>query len=43
MRDGEPSAFAVLRLMASSNLVDWNTGISLAFGPFRIRSTMPAA
>src|SRR5215475_13281795 len=38
-----PSAFAVLRLMTSSNLVGCWTGRSLAFAPLRIRSTYPAA
>lgn len=32
-----PSAFAVLRLMASSNFVDWTTGRSAGFSPLRIR------
>jgi hypothetical protein len=34
-----PRAFAVLRLMTSSNLVGCSTGISAAFAPFRILST----
>src|SRR5262249_50544449 len=32
-----PSAFAVLRLMISSNLVAWSTGSSDGFAPLRIR------
>jgi hypothetical protein len=32
-----PSAFAVVRLMASSNLVDCITGILAGFSPLRIR------
>jgi hypothetical protein len=34
-----PNAFAVLRLMTSSNLVGCWTGRSLALAPLRIRST----
>ena len=34
-----PSAFAVFRLMTSSNLVGASTGISLGLSPFRMRST----
>src|SRR6516164_8962250 len=34
-----PSAFAVLRLITSSNLVDACTGRSAGFSPLRIRST----
>ena len=34
-----PSAFAVLRLMSSSNLVGCSTGMSPALAPLRIRST----
>ena len=37
-----PSAFAALRLMASSNLVGWRIGMSLGFAPFRIWPTMSA-
>src|SRR5215831_17156665 len=32
-----PSAFAVLRLMAKSNLVDTSTGSSAGFSPLRMR------
>ena len=38
-----PSAFAVLRLMISSNLLGCSTGISPGFVPRRILSTMSAA
>src|SRR5260221_2077259 len=38
-----PSAFAVLRLMTSSNLVGCWTGRLLGFSPFRMRSTYVAA
>ena len=38
-----PSAFAVLRLMTSSNLVGACTGRSPGFAPLRIRSTYSAA
>src|ERR1700720_1482127 len=38
-----PSAFAVLRLMTSSNLLGCSTGISPGFVPRRILSTMSAA
>jgi hypothetical protein len=31
-----PSAFAVLRLMAKTNLVGWKMGMSAGFAPFRI-------
>jgi hypothetical protein len=31
-----PRAFAVLRLMTSSNLLDWKTGKSAGLAPFRI-------
>src|SRR5262249_53220483 len=34
-----PSDLAVLRLMTNSNFVDWTTGRSAAFAPFRIRPT----
>jgi hypothetical protein len=34
-----PSAFAVLRLMASSNFVGACTGRSFGFSPFKMRST----
>src|SRR5258708_682643 len=37
-----PSALAVLRLMASSNLVGCSTGRSLGLAPFRILSTVLA-
>src|SRR5262249_33034643 len=37
-----PSALAVLRLMASSNLVGCSTGRSLGLAPFRILSTVVA-
>jgi hypothetical protein len=37
-----PSALAVLRLMASSNLVGCSTGRSLGFAPLRILSTVVA-
>src|SRR5262249_5233549 len=38
-----PSAFAVLRLITSSNLTGAWTGRSLGFSPFSIRSTYDAA
>src|SRR5262249_39263372 len=38
-----PSVFAVLRLMASSNLVAAWTGRSAGLSPLRMRSTYPAA
>src|SRR6516162_7921324 len=38
-----PSAFAVLRLMTSSNLVGCSTGMSAGFVPLRILSTSSAA
>src|SRR5215510_6976310 len=38
-----PSAFAVFRLMTSSNLVGCSTGRSAGFAPFRILSTKIAA
>src|SRR5262249_16978619 len=38
-----PSAFAVLRLMTSSNFVGCSTGISPGWAPFRILSTYVAA
>src|SRR5262249_14295671 len=38
-----PSAFAVLRLMISSYLVDAWTGRSAGLSPLRMRSTYPAA
>src|SRR5262245_32216161 len=38
-----PSALAVLRLIARSNLVDCSTGRSAGFAPFRILSTYVAA
>lgn len=38
-----PSARAVLRLIASSNLVGCSTGRSAGLVPFRIRSTYQAA
>jgi len=34
---GRPSAFAVLRLMTKSNVVDWTTGRSVGFSPLMIR------
>ena len=37
-----PSAFAVLRLITSSNFVGCSTGIRRAFVPFRILSTIDA-
>ena len=39
----EPIAFAVLRLMTSSNLVGSWTGRSAGFAPLRMRSTYDAA
>src|SRR6266581_2653660 len=39
----KPSAFAVLRLMTSSNLVGCSTGRSAGLAPFRILSTWAAA
>jgi len=38
-----PSAFAILRLITSSNLVGCSTGISAGFAPRRILSTRSAA
>src|SRR5262249_11554791 len=38
-----PSAFALLRLITSSNFVGCSTGISAGFSPFRILSTSSAA
>src|SRR5262249_23341631 len=38
-----PSAFALLRLMTSSNFVGCSTGISAGLSPFRILSTSSAA
>src|SRR5262249_23481021 len=38
-----PSAFAVLRLMTSSNLVGCSTGRSAGLAPLMILSTEPAA
>src|SRR5262249_6325725 len=38
-----PSAFAVLRLMISSNFVGACTGRSAGFSPLRMRSIYPAA
>ena len=38
-----PSAFAVLRLMTSSNVLGCSTGISAGFAPRRILSTTSAA
>src|SRR5262249_14990239 len=38
-----PIAFAVLRLMTSSNFVGCSTGSSAGLAPFRIRSTYSAA
>jgi len=37
-----PSAFAVLRLITSSNLVGCSTGKSAGFAPFKILSTKAA-
>src|SRR5262249_35720665 len=34
-----PSAFAVLRLITNSNLVDWMTGRSVGLAPWRILPT----
>ena len=42
-RNGEPSAFAVLRLMTISYFVGACTGRSAGFSPLRMRSTYPAA
>src|SRR5262249_38151823 len=39
----KPSAFAVLRLMTSSNMVGCSTGRSAGWAPFRILSTYTAA
>ena len=38
-----PSAFAVLRLMAKTNLVGWKMGMSAGLAPLRIWATMTAA